>query len=633
MAAPWAQGGDAPSLYVGAAACARCHEEIHRAWSGARHGRMLQPATPSAVLGDFRRGAIVLRGSSFRLRTANGSYYIAQTNPSTAEREYHVDYTLGSRRVQHYLTTLADGRIVVLPPSWDVQRKEWFHNMDIVNPEESDNSLVQVWNKNCYSCHVSREEKNFDAARNTYHTRWQDFGTNCERCHGPGAEHVARHHQSSPVAEGVGQMVVPTKLSPDRATMVCAQCHSLRNIVAEGYSAGANYFDYFLPILEYGQKVDNDAAYWPDGRPRRFSNDAIGFWQSECFLKGGATCTSCHKDVHDPEIEKNAALRPQSNSICAQCHSTIAENPSAHSHHRPASAGTSCVECHMPRTVFSIKAEIRDHSLSIPAPENTIRYAIPNACNACHRDRTAKWALAAMKLWYGEQRRQKLVRRAAAFTGARNGDRAAIDPLLAMLADRQEGAVARANAAGHLSRFSGDPRVFPALERALADPEPLVRAVASQRIESKTTPGAAVDALKRALGDPVRSVRVGAVLSLVNMRAVQFSGEDARLFEQAKQEYLARAEIQADDGPEQLNVGTFQLLLNNPRAALEAFENSVRLDSRLPARYPLACAYLQMGQVDQATRILQLIQPSDPNFAQAKQLLGVIAAKSIGPHP
>ena len=117
------------------------------------------------------------------------------------------------------------------------------------------------------------------------------------------------------------------------------------------------------------------------------------------------------------------------------------------------------------------------------------------------------------------------------------------------------------------------------------------------------------------------------------MRAVQFSGEAARLFEQAKQEYLARAEIQADDGPEQLNVGTFQLLLNDPRAALEAFENSLRLNSRLPARYPLASAYLQMGQVDQATRILRMIAPSDPNFAQAQQLLGAIAAKSIGPHP
>ena len=46
----------------------------------------------------------------------------------------------------------------------------------------------------------------------------------------------------------------------------------------------------------------------------------------------------------------------------------------------------------MPRTVLSIKAQIRDHSLSIPVPENTTRHGIPNACNLCHKDRDASWA-------------------------------------------------------------------------------------------------------------------------------------------------------------------------------------------------------------------------------------------------
>ena len=44
----------------------------------------------------------------------------------------------------------------------------------------------------------------------------------------------------------------------------------------------------------------------------------------------------------------------------------------------------------MPRTVLSIKAEIRDHSMSIPVPENTIHHGIPNACNVCHQDRDAR---------------------------------------------------------------------------------------------------------------------------------------------------------------------------------------------------------------------------------------------------
>ena len=50
----------------------------------------------------------------------------------------------------------------------------------------------------------------------------------------------------------------------------------------------------------------------------------------------------------------------------------------------------------MPRTVQSIKAEIRDHSMSVPVPENTIRHGIPNACNLCHKDQDARWSLEKM---------------------------------------------------------------------------------------------------------------------------------------------------------------------------------------------------------------------------------------------
>ena len=54
-------------------------------------------------------------------------------------------------------------------------------------------SQVQIWNKNCFSCHVSQQEKNFDAATESYKTAWLDFGINCERCHGPAKAHVARY--------------------------------------------------------------------------------------------------------------------------------------------------------------------------------------------------------------------------------------------------------------------------------------------------------------------------------------------------------------------------------------------------------------------------------------------------------
>ena len=48
--------------FVGAAKCAECHAAVHQTWSSARHSKMLQPATPATVLGDFSQSSVTLRG-------------------------------------------------------------------------------------------------------------------------------------------------------------------------------------------------------------------------------------------------------------------------------------------------------------------------------------------------------------------------------------------------------------------------------------------------------------------------------------------------------------------------------------------------------------------------------------------
>src|SRR6185436_3488421 len=107
--------------YVGADACVSCHRPIHQTWTSGRHSKMLQPAAAAAIKGDFSRGAITLRGSRYGLRARDGQFFITESDLTGKEQEHRVEYTLGSRRIQHYLTTIAQGRIVVLAPSWDVQ--------------------------------------------------------------------------------------------------------------------------------------------------------------------------------------------------------------------------------------------------------------------------------------------------------------------------------------------------------------------------------------------------------------------------------------------------------------------------------------------------------------------------------
>jgi hypothetical protein len=249
LAAAVSAHGAAGSPYAGAAACATCHADQQRKWSQSRHSKMVQPATEAGEKGDFTRGRIQLRGDSYQVGQRHGGYYITESYLTGKPQEHHVDYTLGNRRIQHYLTTLADGRVIVLPPSWDLLRKDWFHNLDIADPDEVSGVQVQVWNKGCYGCHVSQEEKNYDSVKGEYRTAWLDFGTNCERCHGPGAEHVAHYSaaKSSPKSPAspppnrpespARDIVLQTRLDARRNTMVCAQCHSFRDIYVNGFTA------------------------------------------------------------------------------------------------------------------------------------------------------------------------------------------------------------------------------------------------------------------------------------------------------------------------------------------------------------------------------------------------------------
>jgi hypothetical protein len=82
--------------------------------------------TITLVLGDFSKSGVTLTGQRYRLRAADGKYFISESYLTGKEQEHRVEFTLGSRRIQHYLTTIENGQMIVLPPSWDVQRQQWF---------------------------------------------------------------------------------------------------------------------------------------------------------------------------------------------------------------------------------------------------------------------------------------------------------------------------------------------------------------------------------------------------------------------------------------------------------------------------------------------------------------------------
>ena len=607
--------------FVGAQACASCHREKYDTWKNGRHSKMLQPATAASVEGDFAVKNVTLHGSPYRLRAANGQYFITESYLTGKEQEHRVEYTLGSRRIQHYLTTIENGRMIILPPSWDVQRHQWFDNMEIVRPDEDDQKPVQQWNKNCFGCHVSEQENHYDPATRTYATRWTDFGTSCERCHGPGSVHVQTYTATkAPAAVTDRAIVRPTRLDPETSSMVCAQCHTLRNIIAPGFTAGANYYDYFLPLLEYGLRKKQDPTYWADGRPRRFSNDAIGLWQSQCFLRGGLTCTNCHRDPHQPDIDRNAQLASSNNVLCTRCHQEVGAGLTAHTRHRADSAGSSCVECHMPKTVMAIKSTMRDHTISVPAPENTVAFGIPNACTECHKDKKAAWAVETLKQWWPQGRRAKLVDRAQTFTAARAGRPEALDRLIAIAADDTQGPLIQANAAGYLGSYP-DPRAVAALLAAAKAGHPAIRAAAISSL-GRLDIAVSRATLVAALDDPRRAVRIPAFIALFNRGGGPFSPAEDVSVRRVSAEFAARARLDQDDADTQGDLGLAKLLLGEFDLAAEALQISIGLKPDRPSsKFLLALARLGQRRVDEARALLLQVAPSDSSYRAAQERL------------
>jgi predicted CXXCH cytochrome family protein len=625
---------------VSAQTCASCHTRVHDAWTTGRHSKMIQPATAATVKGDFSQAAVTLQGSRYGLAVRNGEYFITESVLSGKEQEHRVDYTLGSRRIQHYLTTLATGAIVVLAPSWDVQRRQWFHNMEIVRPDEDDRQIVQQWSKSCVGCHVSGQTNTFDPATRKYETRWTDFGTSCERCHGPGQEHVTKY--SSPALSGrrppslpvpgteVGDTAIvrPTRLDPNTGSMVCAQCHSLRTMVSPGYKAGQDYYDFFVPSLEYAPHTrphaSQDPPYWPDGRPRRFSNDAMGLWQSACFLRGGATCTSCHVDPHLPDIDRNPQLAPAaSNALCIRCHEPIRARLTAHTRHGAASAGSSCVECHMPKTVISIKSTMRDHTIGVPAPENTVRFGIPNACTECHADKPPSWAVDTLKSWWPNGRRTQLIARAEAFSAARAGRPDAVERLIAIGEDERSAPLTRANAMGYLGNYA-DARAIAALIRGTASANhPAIRATAVAALgDAGRSDPASRRALFAALDDSRRAVRITALLALINQGAADVTDLDLQRVRRVSAELAEWTRLNQDDAQLQRAQGIAYLLGGDFSRAADPLKASFDLAPDAPSvRFFLGIARLAQQRVDEARALLEQVPRTDPFYEQARARL------------
>lgn len=315
-----------------------------------------------------------------------------------------------------------------LPVTYDLVQHRWMHlNGSFFHPDGSPYSLhVAEWNANCVFCHNVKAQPGFNWETKTWNTDVAELGIACGACHGRAGEHAQealspltryRWHLHDPTAPAI-HVVNPAKVDSDRAAMICAHCHAqrlpdpadrIRPILSEGdpYDAGENLRKFYRPVERDSKVGDFSFAsrFWPDGSPRLTAYEYQAMTSSRCYLDGkpGAriTCISCH-EVHGGDPRGQLTPEKRTNAACTQCHQqfTTTAQLVRHTKHGADSAGSLCYNCHMPQIVFGVMSAHPTHQITIPRPEETVRFDKPNACNQCHLSWSVNHAIAATKkLW------------------------------------------------------------------------------------------------------------------------------------------------------------------------------------------------------------------------------------------
>jgi hypothetical protein len=272
-----------------------------------------------------------------------------------------------------------------------------------------------------------------------------EFGIACEACHGPSDHHAemnrnpVRRYVSHLTGRADPSTVQPARLDPKRSSQVCGQCHGVwfyddrtkdlpARLATLLYRPGNDIHttrflvrpsvDYHSPTMRAIVKSDPtylQGTFWSDGMVRVSGREYNGLVDSPCFARATdpqrtLTCASCHT-LHKPNDDRRrtgewaetyqVAVGKNGNNACVGCHVSVASNLTAHTQHRADSSGSSCYNCHMPYTTYGLLRAQRSHQISSPRVKDSIDTGRPNACNACHLDRSLGWTSRYLEAWYG----------------------------------------------------------------------------------------------------------------------------------------------------------------------------------------------------------------------------------------
>jgi hypothetical protein len=327
--APSGRKTESSSSYVGDPACQSCHKETVQTFHQTAHYLTSRLPEKDSILGTFAPPSNVMKTSnpdlSFRMDQKGDEFFqtaIQGEDPLTTTRSERFAFVIGSGgKGQTYLFWKGDD-LFQLPVSYWTQLG-WVNSPGYRDGVANFNRPVIP---RCLECHATYFES-VPPPPNRYRKTGFIVGITCEKCHGPGRDHVQHFAAKSAIDTAI---LNPARFSRDRQMDLCAWCHA---------GAGVSLQPAFSYVPgEAIQKYLGIDAPDPNAPVDVHGSQVELLEKSRCFQKSTMTCLTCH-DVHVVQRDLD-----EFSQRCVSCHKagTAMFPKQAHL------ATSNCIDCHMP---------------------------------------------------------------------------------------------------------------------------------------------------------------------------------------------------------------------------------------------------------------------------------------------
>ncbi len=357
--------------YVDDTECKACHGRIYESYQSVGMANSFMRPSKAKVVEDFEAEPYFHTKSQryYRIEKSGDELYFERYQLDDKGNKVNqfrrkVDWVMGSgNKARSYLYQNKSGELYLFPLGWYSDGREWAMSPGFDRKEHF--GLTRQVRRECMFCHNAYPDVEQGTDAHWYPQQFPQTlpeGIGCQRCHGPGAKHIAVAQKENSSSYDVWDSIVePGRLSVSQRDAVCDQCHLLPSVDLVGirqFSRGDYSFKPGEELIDYLLHIDIKDAEVPRHERFEIDHQSYRFKQSQCVQQSGGTfsCTSCH----DPHSKPTKAVRiAKYNQVCSDCHKNV-EHPK--NVEKPA---VDCVSCHMPqrRTQDVVHVVMTDHKI------------------------------------------------------------------------------------------------------------------------------------------------------------------------------------------------------------------------------------------------------------------------------